>query len=77
MTIPWWLLITPGGPNIARNQIETIYREAIAQLFSGPEDVHHIMSMLRIREVYRHISNAGDQADQAANVIGKVVVKMT
>ena len=59
------------------NQIEKAYREAIADLFSGPEDVHHIMEMLRAREVYRHISNAGDRADLAANLIGTVVVKMT
>jgi len=59
------------------NQIEKAYREAIADLFSGPEDVHHIMEMLRAREVYRHISNAADRADLAANLIGTVVVKMT
>jgi len=59
------------------NQVERVYREAIADLFSGPEDIHHIMEMMRIREIYRHISNAADQADQAANVIGIVVMKMT
>ena len=59
------------------NQIEKIYRKAVAELFSGPEDIHHVMEMLRLREVYRHVSNAADQADQAANVIGMVVVKMT
>lgn len=59
------------------NQVEKLYRQALADLFHGPEDVHHVMIMLRTREVYRHISNAADQADQAANVIGKVVMKMT
>lgn len=59
------------------NQVEKLYRKAVADLFAGPEDVHHVMMMLRTREVYRHISNAADQADQAANVIGKVVMKMT
>jgi len=59
------------------NQVEKLYRNAVADLFAGPEDVHHVMMMLRTREVYRHISNAADQADQAANVIGKVVMKMT
>ncbi|MCP4167410.1 MAG: DUF47 family protein [Chloroflexi bacterium] len=59
------------------NQVEKIYREAVAELFDGAKDVHHVMEMLRLREVYRHVSNAADQADQAANVIGKVVVKMT
>ncbi len=59
------------------NQVEKLYRNAVTDLFRGPEDVHHVMMMLRTREVYRHISNAADQADQAANVIGKVVMKMT
>jgi hypothetical protein len=59
------------------NQVEKAYRQAVADLFSGPESVHHIMEMLRTREVYRHVSNAADQADQAANVIGSVIVKMT
>ncbi|MBX7234388.1 MAG: DUF47 family protein [Caldilineales bacterium] len=58
------------------NQIEREYRQALAEIFTGPEDIHHLMEMLRKREVYRHISNAADQADQAANVIGEVVVKM-
>jgi len=59
------------------NQVERVYREAIADLFHGPEDIHHVMEMLRIREVYRHISNAADQADQAANVLGIVIMKMS
>lgn len=59
------------------NQVEKLYRQAVTDLFEGPDDVHHVMDMLRTREVYRHISNAADQADQAANVIGKVVMKMT
>ena len=59
------------------NQVEKAYRQAVTELFDGPEDVHHVMIMLRTREVYRHISNAADQADQAANVIGKVGMKMT
>ncbi len=59
------------------NQVERVYRQAVADLFSGPENTHHIMEMLRTREVYRHVSNAADRADMAANVIGSVVVKMT
>lgn len=59
------------------NRVESVYREAIAELFSGPEDVHHIMEMLKRREVYRHLSNAADRGDEAANVISDIVVKMT
>jgi predicted phosphate transport protein (TIGR00153 family) len=59
------------------NRVEAVYREAIADLFSGPEDVHHIVEMLKMREVYRHLSNAADRGDEAANLVADIVVKMT
>jgi uncharacterized protein Yka (UPF0111/DUF47 family) len=58
------------------NRVEDVYREAIADLFNGPEDVEHIVQMLKLREVYRHLSNAADRGDEAANIIGDIVVKM-
>lgn len=57
------------------NRVETVYREAIADLFKMPRDVDHIVDMLKLREVYRHLSNAADRGDAAANVIGDIVVK--
>jgi uncharacterized protein Yka (UPF0111/DUF47 family) len=33
--------------------------------------------MLKMREVYRHLSNAADRGDETANVIADIVVKMT
>jgi len=57
------------------NQIEDAYRRRLAELFSGPEDVHHVMEMLKAREVLRHLSNAADQGDMAADIIMDVVVK--
>ena len=59
------------------NRVEAVYREAIADLFSGPEDVHHVVEMLKMREVYRHLSNAADRGDEAANTIADIVVKKT
>jgi hypothetical protein len=59
------------------NRVERVYREAVADLFSGPEDVHHVMEMLKLRELYRHLSNCADRGDEAANVIHDIVVKMT
>lgn len=59
------------------NRVESVYREAIADLFRGPEDVHHIVEMLKLREVYRHLSNAADRGDEAANIIADIVVKKT
>lgn len=57
--------------------MEAVYREAVADLFSGPEDLHHVVEMLKLREVYRHLSNAAEGGDEAANIIADVVVKKT
>jgi len=59
------------------NRVEGVYREAIAALFEGPADPEHIVEMLKLREIYRHLSNAADRGDEAANIISNVVVKMT
>ena len=59
------------------NRVEGVYREAIADLFSGPEDIHHVVEMLKMREVYRHLSNAADRGDEAGNIIADIVVKKT
>ena len=57
------------------NRMETVYREAIADLFAMPRDIDHVVEMLKLREIYRHLSNAADRGDEAANVIGDIVVK--
>jgi predicted phosphate transport protein (TIGR00153 family) len=59
------------------NRVENVYREAVADLFSGPQDVEHVVEMLKMREVYRHLSNAADRGDEAGNIIADIVVKMT
>ena len=59
------------------NRVEGVYREALADLFSGAEDIKHVMKMLKSREVYRHLSNAADRGDEAANVIADIVVKIS
>lgn len=79
------VLRLPRHPNVAidhaqrakalENRVEAVYREAVADLFSGPEDIHHVVEMLKMREVYRHLSNAADRGDEAANIIADIVVK--
>jgi uncharacterized protein len=81
------ILRLPKHPNVAldhaqrakalENRVEMVYREAVADLFSGPEDIHHVVEMLKLREVYRHLSNAADRGDEAANIIADIVVKKT
>jgi predicted phosphate transport protein (TIGR00153 family) len=58
------------------NRVEEVYREALADLFSGAEDIQHVIKMLKSREVYRHLSNAADRGDEAANVIADIIVKI-
>jgi len=61
----------------AENEMEKAYRAALAELFNGPATPENIVCMLKQREVYRHLSNAADRADEAADVISNIVVKMT
>ena len=57
------------------NRVEQVYREALANLFKEPDSLEGVMEILKLREIYRHLSNAADRGDEAANVIGDIVVK--
>jgi predicted phosphate transport protein (TIGR00153 family) len=63
------------------NRVENVYREALAALFNDTtgsgSDNDAIVQLLKQREVYRHLSNAADRGDEAANVIADIVVKAT
>jgi len=59
------------------NRAERVYREALADLFDGPAGPKRVIAILKMREVYRHLSNAADRVDTAANIISDIVVKMT
>jgi predicted phosphate transport protein (TIGR00153 family) len=58
---------------IMENKMEIVYRNAISELLDK-DDFKYILKM---REIYRHMSNAADRGDEAANVIGHIIVKMT
>src|ERR671935_525189 len=55
------------------NQAEKAYREALVHLFDGITALEDVVYVLKMREVYRHLSNAADRGDEAANVIGDIV----
>jgi predicted phosphate transport protein (TIGR00153 family) len=59
------------------NRAESVYRAAINDLFKETKTVEDVIEILKMREIYRHLSNAADRGDEAANIIGDVVVKMT
>lgn len=57
------------------NRVEREYRQALSHLFRNPQSLDDVMEILKRREIYRHLSNAADRGDAAANVIGDIVVK--
>lgn len=57
---------------LLENEIEVVFRKAIVELLDN-DDFKYIFKM---REIYRHISNAADRGDEAANIIGHIIVKM-
>ncbi|NPV68162.1 MAG: DUF47 family protein [Anaerolineae bacterium] len=57
------------------NRMETLYATALAELFQGPQDLGHVVRMLKLREIYRHMLHAVGSSDTAANIISDIVVK--
>ena len=57
-------------------RVEEVYRRALAELFVAPQDIEGVMTILKLREVYRHLSNAADRVDEAANILSDTMVKM-
>jgi uncharacterized protein len=58
------------------NRAESEYRVAVANLFKETKTVEDVVSILKTREIYRHLSNAADRGDETANIIGDIIVKM-
>jgi len=55
------------------NAMEKAYHSALADLFKRTDTIY----MLKMREIYRHLSNAADRGDHAANIICNIVMKAT
>jgi predicted phosphate transport protein (TIGR00153 family) len=53
------------------NAMEKAYHTALADLFKEADTVY----MLKMREIYRHLSNSADRSDEAANIICTIVMK--
>jgi len=58
------------------NRVEWAYREAVSELFKSANEVSEVLDMLKMREIYRHLSNAADRIDEAANVLSDIAVKI-
>ena len=59
------------------NRVERVYREALADMFKDVSEVKKLVKIMKLREVYRHLSNAADRGDEAANIIADIIVKST
>jgi uncharacterized protein Yka (UPF0111/DUF47 family) len=57
------------------NRMETLYAEALADLFQKPTDLDYVVTMLKLREIYRHLFHAVARIDDAANILDNIVVK--
>ena len=55
----------------AENRVEHLYREGLVELFKNTD----VVTILKTRELYRHLSNAADRGDEAADIIGDILVK--
>jgi uncharacterized protein len=53
------------------NYVEHCYREALVDLFKEA----NVVMILKEREIYRHLSNAADRGDEAANIVGNILMK--
>ena len=60
------------------NQVEKHYREAVAALFKEKlKSLDDVAEMMKLREIYRHLSNAADRGDEAADIICDIIIKLT
>ncbi len=53
------------------NKVESLYRHSVASLLMG-DDLKYIIKM---RELYRHLSNSADRIDQASDLICHILMK--
>ncbi len=76
---------------VCERRVEKEYRRALADLFDPAEDVRRlesldgptgptayamVMDVFKRREVYRHLSNAGDRIARAGDTLHDIVVKL-
>jgi len=57
----------------SENRMEHLYREALAEIFKTTD----VVMIIKMREIYRHLSNAADRGDEAADILSDILVKNT
>jgi uncharacterized protein len=57
----------------SENLMEHLYRETLVELFKDKD----VINLLKMREIYRHLNNAADRGDEAADILSDILVKNT
>lgn len=60
------------GAKKYENEIENLYRKNVAELLEK-DDIKYILKM---REIYRHLSNCADKISLAGDILGHILIKM-
>jgi len=58
------------------NDVEDIYRKELKEMFESNDLNENLGYYLKMREIYRHLSNMADKCDDAGNVLIDLSVKM-
>ncbi|MBK8020975.1 MAG: DUF47 family protein [Chloroflexi bacterium] len=59
------------------NEMDKRYVAALKDLYEKVETSEEVVTVLKMREIYRHMIHAANSAEQAANLINDVLVKLT
>jgi uncharacterized protein len=57
------------------NEADDMLDQALMELFEGVEDVRGLISAIRWGEIYQHLEDATDRAEDIANTLEGIVVK--
>jgi len=58
------------------NDVEDIYRKALKEMFESNDLNGNLGHYLKMREIYRHLSNTADKCDNSGTVLIDLCVKM-
>lgn len=58
------------------NRMEKLHAKALAALFQNPQDLQDVVEMMKLHEIYRHMNHAVGSAEQAADLISDIRIKL-
>src|SRR5579884_2243466 len=61
--------------NRLENEADEVLGRALVEMFDGVEDVRGLIKAIRWGEIYQHLEDATDRAEDVANTLERIVVK--